>query len=321
MRLKTISLVAFAAALAFGLAPALLEAKVGNNQSSGSRGARTERAAPSTPTTPNAARPVERSATAPGQAARPGTPAAAQQPGFFQRNPILGGLLAGMVGAGLIGMLFGGGFNLAGLGGAEMFGFLIQLLLIGGGIYLVIRLLRARREQAAPAMASDRMERVMEPAVDVRPTAGGSAAPSPFAPKGGDEIGVQPVDFDVFQQRLTEIQTAWSQGDIAALRRFATPEMVSYFAEDLAANTSRGIANKVEGVNLDQGDLAEAWQEGATQYATVAMRWSAFDYDVSTSDGRVVSGDRHNRSESTEVWTFTRNVNGGTWILSAIQQV
>ena len=51
-----------------------------------------------------------------------------------------------------------------------------------------------------------------------------------------------------------------------------TPEMPSYFSEELAANASRGLVNHVTDVKLLQGDLAEAWREGRNDYATVAMK-------------------------------------------------
>ena len=324
---------ALLAAAAFALAPILAEAAAGGNRSQGSRGARTMQAAPPTQTTPNAARPVERSATTPAQAQRPvqGTPAPQQQ-SWFQRNPFMTGLLGGMLGAGLIGALMGGGFNL-GEGMAGLLGMALQIALFAGIAMLVLRFIRSRREAAAQPAAAyagatpgaatgpgpDVMERNHAP-VDARPVAGGSGGGSgPFAPQGGDEIGLLAGDFDAFEKRLADVQGAWTKGDLTALRRFATPEMVGYLAEDLAANSSRGVENRVEDVKLEQGDLAEAWQEGGTQYASVAMRWSARDYEVSLADGRVVAGNRETRIEHTEVWTFMRS-QGGDWILSAIQQ-
>ena len=37
------------------------------------------------------------------------------------------------------------------------------------------------------------------------------------------------------------------------------------------------MINKVSGVKLLQGDLAEAWRENNDEYATVAMRFSLID--------------------------------------------
>ena len=53
--------------------------------------------------------------------------------------------------------------------------------------------------------------------------------------------------------------------------------MVSYFSEQLADQSSRGLRNSVTHVKLEQGDLAEAWSEGVREYATVAMRFSMLD--------------------------------------------
>ena len=81
----------------------------------------------------------------------------------------------------------------------------------------------------------------------------------------------------------------------------------------------RGVVNKVSNVKLLQGDLAEAWREGDTDYATVAMRFSLNDFMVDRASGRVVEGDPTHPQEVAELWTF-RRAHGGPWMLSAIQQ-
>jgi predicted lipid-binding transport protein (Tim44 family) len=68
---------------------------------------------------------------------------------------------------------------------------------------------------------------------------------------------------------------------------------------------------------LRQGDLAEAWREGDTEYATVAMKFALKDSMVDRASGRTVEGGEP--SEVTELWTFMR-ARGGNWLLSAIQQ-
>ena len=54
-----------------------------------------------------------------------------------------------------------------------------------------------------------------------------------------------------------------------------------------------------------QGDLAEAWREGDTDYASVAMRFSMVDKTVDRATGRMVAGSEQ-PTEVTEVWTFVR---------------
>jgi predicted lipid-binding transport protein (Tim44 family) len=100
------------------------------------------------------------------------------------------------------------------------------------------------------------------------------------------------------------------------MRAAMTPEMVSYYSEELAKNASRGIINQVADVKLLQGDLSEAWREGDDEYATVAMRYSIVDRTVDRASGRVLEQDPQ---EGVELWTF-RRPRGGNWMLSAIQQ-
>jgi predicted lipid-binding transport protein (Tim44 family) len=95
-----------------------------------------------------------------------------------------------------------------------------------------------------------------------------------------------------------------------------TPEMLSEAAEELTRNTSRGVVNRVSDVKLLQGDLAEAWREGDSEYATVAMRYAVRDETQERDSGRVVET---GPAEVTEIWTF-RRIDGGRWLLSAIQQ-
>jgi predicted lipid-binding transport protein (Tim44 family) len=333
--------------LALALAPALADAKAGGgSRGMGSRGSRTFQSAPATPSSPSMA-PVERSITPqPGPQVQPARPGGSQQPpvqplgpgarpSFAQRNPFVSGLMGGFLGAGIAGLLFGGGLfgsgmGGAGLGGAGMLGLLLQLALLGGLAWLVIRFMRQRgilgRPAAAPAAYTSAPTPLSPqdfgyPPADVgnQPRSStGAAAPGAFAPAGGDEIGIGRSDYESFERLLSEIQKAWSAGDLQALRPLLTPEMLSYFSQALSANLSRGIANRVEQVKLLQGDLAEAWREGDIDYATVAMRWQAIDQTVDIASGKVVEGDPVRPSETAEVWTFMR-LRDGKWLLSAIQ--
>lgn len=275
----------------------------------GSRGTRTFSAPPPTATAPKATRPIERSVTQPGQTGAAGInrPAAASG-GFFNRPGLLGGLAAGFLGAGLFGLLFGHGF-LGGLGGfASILGLLLQIALV----VIVARLAWSwwqRRNQ--PAFASGPAMRDIDPQPQASHSAPGGAGASAF---GAPQI--TPADFDSFERLLGEVQSAYGKEDLAALRTRVTPEMLSYFSDELAQNASRGVVNRLSNVKLLQGDLSEAWSEGDAEYATVAMRYSLVDEMIESAGGRVVEG---GPDEATEVWTF-RRARGGAWLLSAIQQ-
>jgi len=320
---KNIRWLAVIAALII-VAPTLAEARAGGANNSGSRGSNTGQAPAPTQTAP-AAKPIERSTTPQQPAQKPATatPASAtpQAGGFMARNPFLSGLMGGMLGAGLFGMMFGGGFS-GGLGdGAGMIGLLLQVMLIGGLAYLAVRLFRgwsaARTQPSGPAYAYAAAARRTIDAPSARSSSDGSG-PALMGNKLVP-LAITAEDFNSFEAMLGEIQTAYSNGDLAKLRSLATPEMLGYFSEELSNDASRGVANKVEAVKLEQGDLSEAWSEAGLDYATVAMRFSMIDTMRRIADGRIVSGSDQVRTEATEVWTFLRS-RGGKWILSAIQQ-
>jgi predicted lipid-binding transport protein (Tim44 family) len=312
-----IASLAVVATLAFVAA----ESDAAPRMNAGSRGSRTYSAPPPTATSPNAARPIERSMTTPnqGQAARPGAPAA-QPGGFFGRPGLLGGLAAGFLGAGLFGMLFGHGF-MGGLGGfASFLGLLIQV-----GLVVVVAMLAwrwwQRRSQPQAAMAAGPSMRDMSAEGQSRPgflSGGfgglGGQASEPI----GQPIQIQPSDYEAFERILGEVQTAYSNEDLAGLRMRVTPEMLSYYSEELAANASRNVVNKLTDVKLLQGDLAEAWREGGDEYATVAMRYQQVDKTFDRASGKLVEGDDR-PDEGVEYWTFRRAL-GGSWMVSAIQQ-
>jgi predicted lipid-binding transport protein (Tim44 family) len=302
---------AVTAVAALVLSPVLAEARPGGGASSGSRGSRTSSAPPATNTAPNAARPMDRTMTEPSRptaAAPAAAPAGAARPAaaggnFFQRNPLLGGLLAG----GLIGAMLGGGF-FSGLGSmAGMLGFLLQIALIGGLVFLLVSLLR--RRNPAPAMAG--MPRSMTPEAG-QMAGGGGAVSAPV-------VAITAADQQGFGEALLAVNRAWSAGDITTLARITTPEMTQYFRDDYAALAARGWKNETSDVKLESGDVAEAWNEGARDYCTVAMRFSLVDVTRSLADGAVVEGHPSNRQMVTETWTFVR-VQGGLWQVSAIQQ-
>lgn len=249
-------------------------------------------------------------------------PAAAAQPnkgGFFNRPGMgmLGGLAAGFLGAGLLGMLFGGGL-FSGLGSlSSIIGLLLQVVLIVVVVRLAMMWWQRRNANAnAAAYAGPSAGPNAGPEIGPGPQANYRTATGFGSSSAPLEIG--PADYEAFERLLGDVQTAWSDGDIGRLHMLATPEMVSYFSNDLAANKSRGVENKVSDVKLLQGDLAESWREGETDYATVAMRFSLVDKTVDAS-GKIVEGSDQ-PIEATEVWTFARR-RGSDWELSAIQQV
>lgn len=311
------------AVVSLALAPALAEARAGGRSSSGSRGDRTYQAPPSTQTAPGQAQQFQRTQTAPAAAPSPAAaaaprPAAAPAGGFLGRNPMMAGLMGGLLGAGLFGLLSGAGL-FGGLSGFMGFlGLMLQIALIGGLVFLVMRLIRGRRQPAmaggAPGMQA--YARDLQPNGQpngMRPVAGGMGGAA-----ASRDVQVTESDFQEFGTALVAVNEAWSRQDIGALRRLATPEMVAYFEQDLSDLAARGWTNTARDITLESGDLSEAWHENGQDYATVAMRFSLIDTTVDAS-GRVVEGSATDRDTATEIWTFVRRP-GTRWVLSAIQQ-
>lgn len=278
----------------------------------GSRGTRTFQTVPATNTSPTTTAPVNRTMTNQ-QATQPRnatTPISQRPGGLFG-----GGLLQGLFLGGLFGLFLGHGFG----GALGIFSLLFQILLIGGLLWFLF----GRRRMAAPAsataggpgggpqMGGNPFER-RDPQPRANPFGGGGGAAA------SSNIEVSNRDLDVFEQRLAEVQDAFSREDYGALRAITTPEMMGYLSEELGENASRGLRNEVVDVKMLGGSVAEAWREGERDYVTVAMRYESRDVTRERATGRIVSGDEA-LTETTEVWTFVRE-RGGEWKLSAIQE-
>lgn len=301
------------------LVPVLAEARPGGGRSFGSRGARTESAPAPTPTAPGGAQTFQRSAQPAQAAPAAGAAAAAQAARPSMARNLMMGLGAGLLGAGLFGMLSGSGF----FGGLASFagflGLLLQLALIAGLVMLAVRFFRRRSEQQLAtangpvAREAYQSQQPQAPRGMFGGLGGGMArGPKPI------ELTLAPEDFNSFERLLGEVNTAYSNEDQQALRERVTPEMAGYFADDLAENAHKGLVDRVSDVKLVKGDLAEAWREGEAEYATVAMRFSLINALTERASGRVVEGHASIAQEATELWTFVRE-RGGDWKLSAIQ--
>lgn len=326
----------FGAVLALSLiATAPADARRGG--SFGSRGSRTYYAPRPTPTAPSYTAPVQRSMTPQPQPSRPGyapAPGYAPQPRFGGAfggfgGGFLGGMLTGGLIGGLMGHGFGGGWGGAGMGGGGgLLTILFQLAILGGIVWLVMRLFRRPQTAGTPAWsaAGPAPYDAPSPYAAQSPWGGGPAGYVPTTDPAADptagpalQIPITPSDRQAFEQLLMEVQDAFGREDYGALRARTTPEVMSYLAEELSDNATHGRRNQVSGTRLLQSDIAESWREGDTDYATAAMRYEGVDVMVDRNTGAVVEGDASRPTATTELWTFTRPA-GGAWKLSAIQE-
>jgi len=285
--------------------------------SGGSRGSRSS-SAPAQPTSPSS---PSRSLSTPASPASPAPPPS--RGGWF--GPIMGGL-AGFALGGLLGsMLFGGGFG-GGIG-------LLEILLIGAGLFLLFRFMSARRQQQ-PAYAT-----AGAPYAGGGAYAGGSAyggaAPqetaTPEAPAVASDLDrglghIRSMDptfdpgfvADAARGLFGDVQRALTARDMSPVSGRLTSRMYTELTGQCDRLRAARQTNRMEAMNLRTAEVTEAWQESGQDFVTVYLAGSLVDYTVDDATGAVVAGAKAPQ-EFEEFWTFTRAVGPNPWRLSAIQ--
>jgi len=308
---------AIACLVVVALAPLLLVtdawARAGGGSSGGSRGSRSY----SSPARPS---------QSPANPSRPSTPPSSfQQP---QRSGWGAGLMGGLAGfalGGLLGsMLFGGGMG--GMGGGIG---LMEILLIGGGIFLLFRMMKNR--QAAPAPASGQgagqtpWQSQPQPQPQMYQAQAVDTGPSDLD-RGVSHIrqmdsGFDPARFgDTASDIFFRVQAAWMARDISQASTSLTPEMADMLQKDCDRLRGQGRINRLENIAVRSVTVTEAWQESGQDYVTTHFLANLLDYTVDERSGQVVEGSRTEPVKFEEFWTFVRPVGPNAWRLSAIQQ-
>lgn len=231
--------------------------------------------------------------------------------GLFSR-PGMGGMLGGLLVGGLVGsMLFGGGHG--GYGGPG----LLDLLLIGGGLFLLFRFLRSRRAatDSGPSMARTYEATPLrnDPPMGQAAGAGWSNldAPSEPAATAGPTL---PPGFDAEEflsgakTLFIRLQRSWAARDLADIEAFATPA----FMADVRKQAAEDPTPTPVDVLLVDAKLLEVRQQApltiASAYFDTLLR-----EDPSAGQPEQVR----------EVWHFVRRDDkpGDNWRLDAIQQL
>src|SRR2546422_3730603 len=283
--------------------------------SGGSRGTRSYStpASPSSPSSPSRVTPPPSSAPAP--VAQP------QRPGMF------GGLMGGIAGfalGGLLGSMLFGGMG-GGFGGGVG---LLELLLIGGAIFFLFRMLRGRpavRPEPAYAGAGS----AYNAGGQGWSTAGGGTTlevpPSVSdLDRGVEHIRGMDASFDpngfveFAKGAFGDVQGGIVKRDLSGVQDRLTPQ--EYARLQAQCDQLRGArrTNRIERVRINRAQMTEAWQESGQDWVTVYLSVSMVDYTVDDATGAVVEGSA-TPVDIEEYWTFTRPVGPKPWRLSAIQ--
>lgn len=214
-----------------------------------------------------------------------------------------GGMLGGMLMGGLIGsMLFGGGHAYGGPG-------LLDLLLIGGGLFLLYRFIRSRRMATASPTATGAMS------FDQSPSHGWGQPgydPSSVAATPVEEQPALPPGFDA-QEFLKgakaiyiRMQSSWDKRDLEDIRQFVSPEVWAEIEHQAQEDPQPGKTELL----LINPRILEARE---TDSQTVV---SVF-YDVMMRENQAETA-----KQVREVWHFSRDKSPEAfWVLEGIQQV
>ena len=309
---------AIACLVVVALAPLLLVtdawARAGGGSSGGSRGSRSY----SSP-----ARPSQSPAT-PSQPSSP--PSSFQQP---QRSGWGTGLMGGLAGfalGGLLGsMLFGHGMG-GGFGGGMG---LMEILLIGGGIFLLFRMMKNRQAATQPSPSYGQGygggQPQSQPQAQMYEAQAVATGPSDLD-RGVSFIrqmdsGFDPARFsDTASDIFFRVQAAWMARDISQASASITPEMADMLQKDCDRLRGQGRINRLENIAVRSVTVTEAWQESGQDYVTVDFLANLLDYTVDERSGQVVEGSRTEPVKFEEFWTLVRPVGPNAWRLSAIQQ-
>ncbi|MBI1737593.1 MAG: Tim44 domain-containing protein [Candidatus Rokubacteria bacterium] len=280
----------------------------------GSRGSRTYSAparpsSPASPTTPTSPSLNQPSPSAP----------MAQRPSMFRG---FGGALMGFALGGLLGSLLFGGLG-AGFGGIG----LMDILLIGGGLFALLYFLRRRQTAAEPAYAGGASRYTGNTGAGgtaVLEMPAGGAARSEVA-DGVDHIRQMDPAFDPaafanwVRSQFGNVQAAVATRDVGILRDRLAPEMWGVLETQCEELRAAGRRSYVGDIDLSHVEVTEAWQEKGHDFVTVGIEGTMVEYVADEASGRVVEGSKTQPAKVDEFWTFTRPVGPNTWKLSAIQ--
>ena len=214
-----------------------------------------------------------------------------------------GGMLGGLLMGGLIGSLFfGDGHAYGGPG-------MLDVLIIGGGLLLLYRFLRARRAATESPVAAGSMP------FDRSPSQGwsGEYAPTVETKTTAAEQFSPPSGFDEEEflkgakAMYTRLQTSWDKRDIEDIRQFVSREVLAEIKNQAQEDPQAG---KTELLLINPRVLEVRDVDSQTVVSVL--------YDVMM---------RENGSEMAkqvrEVWHFSRDTGKpeAFWVLEGIQQV
>ena len=313
MRRSTLAVAALTLAALLALQAGEAFARAGSGGSRGSRSSSTPaRPAPTSPSNPSSPSRSLNSPTSP-----------APQPA---RGGWFGGMMGGLAGfalGGLLGSMLFGGFG-GGFGGGIG---LLEILLIGAGLFLLFRFMSARRE-AQPSYATAGAPYgggayacggVQDAAAAEPSTAVASDLDRGLAHLRSMDPAFDPgFVADAARGLFGDVQRALTARDMSPVSARLTSRMYTELTTQCDRLRAARQTNRMEAINVRIAEVTEAWQESGQDFVTVYVAGSLVDYTVDDTSGGLIDGSK-TPQEFEEFWTFTRPVGPHPWRLSAIQ--
>jgi len=211
---------------------------------------------------------------------------------------MIGGLaLGGMLGA----MFFGGSFE-----GINFF----DILIIGGGLWLLFWFMRRKAQPMAYAnQYGQQSEPQGQADADIHSQNEQVTGGKMLRPEINEKHFLSAAR-DIYMR----MQKAWDSGDIEDIREFCTAEIADRISNDMQETAT----NRTEVATLN-AEIADSWIESD-------LEWVAVNYTAMLREQTLDDSDSPIEDETTEVneiWIFQHNPQSEdpTWYLAGIQQV
>lgn len=209
-------------------------------------------------------------------------------------------LVGGMIFGALLSLLLGHGFNF-GMPG------LLEILLIIGVVYLLFRLFK--KQQPQPEYATQ---------TNIGDQSYGYSSPDVVYGSSTIPNINEGLIINLAKSAFTDIQKAWSEGDLSKVRNFMTDRMYNYLESQLKDLREKGLRNIVDNLKVENIEIVHVEEEKDHKVVVVNIKASAVDYTVD-KNGDVVEGNPVIPVEFSEYWAFVGKALD--WRLDDIKQI
>jgi predicted lipid-binding transport protein (Tim44 family) len=206
----------------------------------------------------------------------------------------MGSMAAGLAGGMLGGMLFrslggGGGSQafqggMSGGGGSGMG--LFEILLLSGGLFLLYRYFKRRRDAAEEGSSQLRPS-------SFRPSTSVHSAPPQLRSEASDLMSsalMKKEEDPAFQHNdissdqaidlFFQVQGAWGARDVSPIRNLVDREMLRTIEDDIESLKRQRRINRLENIAVKGAEVVERWTEAGKSYSTVRLNASLLDFTV-----------------------------------------